>query len=84
MTGLGDALMVLHMSPGQHLADIRKNWIFMRVWSWLADATVCLTLFITVSGVYLWYGLRAERKVGLGLLAAGALSLFGLAYVLWH
>lgn len=83
-TGLADALVVLHMSPGQHLADIRKNWFYMRVWSWLADATVYLTLFITVSGIYLWYMLRAERKIGLGLLAAGALSFFGIVYALWH
>jgi hypothetical protein len=79
-TGLSDALVVLHMSPGQHLADIRKNWFYMRLWSWLADATVYLVLFLTVSGVYLWYVLRAERKVGLGLLAAGAVSFFGLVY----
>ncbi len=83
-TGLADALVVLHMSPGQHLADIRKNWIYMRVWSWLADATVYLTLFITVSGLYLWYVLRAERKVGISLLVAGTLTFFGLVYVLWH
>ena len=83
-TGLADALVVLHMSPGQHLADIRKNWIYMRVWSWLADATVYVTLFLTVSGLYLWYVLRAERKVGIGLLAAGALSFFGIVYALWH
>ena len=83
-TGLADALMVLHMSPGQHLADIRKNWFYMRVWSWLADATVYLTLFITASGVYLWYVLRAERRVGLGLLAAGAASFSGIVYALCH
>jgi len=83
-TGLADALVVLHMSPGQHLADIRKNWFYMRVWSWLADATVYLVLFITASGIYLWYVLRAERKIGIGLLTAGALSFFGLVYALWH
>lgn len=83
-TGLMDALVVLHMSPGQHLADIRKNWFFMRVWSWLADATVYLTLFITVSGVYLWFVLRAERVVGISLLAAGAVSFLGIVYALWH
>src|SRR5262245_2508572 len=83
-TGLADALVVLHMSPGQHLADIRKNWFYMRVWSWLADATVYLILFITVSGIYLWYVLRAERKVGIALLATGVLSFFGIVYALWH
>jgi hypothetical protein len=83
-TGLADAVVVLHMSPGQHLADIRKNWIYMRVWSWLADATVYLVLFLTASGLYLWYVLRAERRIGIGLLVAGVLSFFGLAFALWH
>ncbi len=82
--GLADAVVVLHMSPGQHLADIRKNWIYMRVWSWLADATVYLVLFLTVSGLYLWYVLRAERRIGIALLAAGALSFFGMVYALCH
>ena len=50
----------------------------------MADATVYLTLFISVSGIYLWYVLRAERSVGLFLLLAGALSFFGMAYVLSH
>jgi hypothetical protein len=81
-TGLADEVVVLHMSPGQHLADIRKNWSYMRIWSWLADATVYLVLFITASGIYLWYVLRAERRIGVGLLTAGALSFFGIVYAL--
>jgi hypothetical protein len=83
-TGLAEAVVVLHMSPGQHLADIRKNWIYMRIWSWLADATVYLVLFLTASGLYLWYVLRTERRIGIGLLVAGALSFFGLVYALWR
>ena len=83
-TGFADALVTLHKSPGQHGPDIRMNWFYMRVWRWLADATVYLILFISVSGIYLWYALRAERSVGLILLFAGALSFFGMAYVLSH
>ena len=83
-TGLADALMTLHKSPGQHGPDIRMNWFYMRAWRWLADATVYLILFISVSGVYLWYVLRAERAVGIILLFAGALSFFGMAYALSH
>jgi hypothetical protein len=60
------------------------NWFYMKAWRWLADATVCLILFISVSGIYLWYVLRAERSVGLILLFAGALSFFGMAYALSH
>jgi hypothetical protein len=79
---LADALILLHMFPGQHMAGIRKNWIFMLIWSGLADATVYLTLFITVSGIYLWYVLRSERRIGVTLLLAGAASLFGMVYAL--
>src|ERR1041385_5620457 len=82
--GLAAALVTLHKSPGQHGPDIRMNWFYMKVWRWVADATVYLILFISVSGVYLWYMLRAERKVGFILLFAGALSFFGMAYALIH
>ena len=81
-TGVADALVTLHKSPGQHGPDIRMNWFYMKVWRWMADATVYLILFISVSGIYLWYVLRSERAVGLILLCAGALSFFGMAYAL--
>ena len=82
--GLASALVTLHKSPGQHGPGIRMNWFYMRVWRWMADTTVYLILFISVSGVYLWYVLRAERTVGVILLFAGALSFFGIAYALIH
>jgi hypothetical protein len=81
-TGLADALVTLHKSPGQHGPDIRMNWFYMKGWRWMADATVYLVLFISVSGIYLWYVLRPERAAGLILLCAGALSFFGMAYAL--
>ena len=81
-TGLADALVTLHKSPGQHGPDIRMNWFYMKAWRWMADATVYLILFISISGVYLWYVLRAERPVGIILLLAGALAFFGMAYAL--
>jgi hypothetical protein len=83
-TGLADALVTLHRSPGQHGPDIRMNWFYMKAWRWFADAAVYLTLFLSVSGLYLWYMLRAERKIGLILLFAGALTFFGMAYALSH
>ncbi len=81
-TGLANALVTLHKSPGQHGPGIRMNWFYMRAWRWMADATVYLVLFISVSGIYLWYVLRAERTVGVILLFAGALTFFGMAYAL--
>ena len=76
------AMVYLHKMPGQHLANIRGNWVYLRLWRWLADATVYLVLFLSISGIYLWAVLRAERRIGLTLLAAGACSFFGLVYAL--
>jgi hypothetical protein len=83
-TGLADAMATLHRSPGEHAPAIRMNWVYMKLWRWLADTTACLILFISVSGVYLWYVMRAERSVGFILILAGALSFLGLAYALSH
>lgn len=83
-TGLADALMTLHKSPGGHGPDIRMNWFAMKAWRWFADATVYLTLFITISGLYLWVMLRAERRVGLILLFTGTVTFFGIAYAVSH
>ena len=82
--GLADALVTLHKSPGPHGPAIRMNWFYMRAWRWMADTTVYLFLFVSLSGIYLWYMLRAERRFGLLLLFAGGLTFFGMAYALCH
>jgi hypothetical protein len=79
-TGVWESLAYLHKMPGPHNVAIRGNWLSTRVWKVFADATIYLTLFISVSGIYLWYMLRAERRIGLVLLAAGAVSFCGLIY----
>jgi hypothetical protein len=56
----------------------------MRIWRWLADGTVYVVMFLTISGVYLWAVLRAERRIGLALIVAGAISFFGSLYALVH
>jgi hypothetical protein len=79
-TGMLEAFGYLHKMPGPHNANIRGNWVGTRVWKWFADGTIYLTLFISVSGLYLWYALRAEREIGTVLLSAGAVSLFLIIY----
>lgn len=73
-TGIWDATVYLHKTPGPHNAKLRGNWIYMRLWSWLADATVYFLLFLSVSGVYMWALIRAERRIGLVCLGGGVLS----------
>ena len=81
-TGLRDALVYLHRSPGPHNAAVRGNWFYTRLWGWLTDATVYMLLLISVTGVYLWAVLKAERRIGLLLLGAGALSFAGAIYAM--
>jgi hypothetical protein len=79
---VGDALVYLHKMPGPHNVDVRGNSWLIRAWRVLADATAYLLLFITVSGLYLWVALKAERRVGLLLILAGASTFWGLVYVI--
>jgi len=79
-TGILESVAYLHKMPGPHNADVRGNWFGTRLWRWLADGTVYLLLFISVSGLYLWFAITAERRIGLALLGAGAVSFFGLLY----
>jgi hypothetical protein len=83
-TGIWDAMVVLHKSPGPHLSAVRMNWFMFRAWRWLADSTAYALLFISVSGIYLWVVLRAERRIGLVLIVTGACSFFGIVYALSH
>jgi hypothetical protein len=79
---LVDALVYLHKMPGPHNVDVRGNTPLMRWWRVLADASAYLTLFITVSGIYLWVALKAERRIGLMLILAGAVTFWGLVYAI--
>jgi hypothetical protein len=79
---IGDALVYLHKMPGPHNADVRGNSGLIRAWFVLADTTAYVLLFITLSGIYLWAALRAERRIGLLLLIAGAATFAGLVYAI--
>lgn len=79
-TGALEAVAYLHKSPGPHNADLRGNWFWTRVWRWLADGTVYLVLFVSATGLYLWFSIKAERRIGFALLGVGAVSFFALLY----
>jgi hypothetical protein len=70
--GLGEALNYLHKMPGPHNVRFRGNWVYMSWWSVTTDAVVCGLLFLTISGLYLWWKLKAERVVGWALIGGGA------------
>src|SRR4051794_9122292 len=51
---LWERIAYLHKSPGPHLVAIRGNWVWTRVWRWLADGTA-----------YLQWRLRSYRDNGI-------------------
>ena len=73
-TGVWAAMVYLHKMPGPHNVSIRGNWPIMKAWGWVADANVYLLLFVSLSGLYLWTVIRAERRTGLVFLGAGVAS----------
>ncbi len=68
-----ETLNYLHFNPGPH--KVRGiNWFFSKLWDWSVDAVVCLLLFISISGIYMWFVIKAERKMGLIMLGTGSVS----------
>lgn len=81
---LWESISYLHKMPGPHNVAIRGNWVGTQVWRLFADATIYLVLFISLSGIYLWWAIKAERRTGFTLLAAGAVTLVGLIFAILH
>jgi len=79
--GFLDTLRYLHLNPGPHKLP---NWFFTRFWGWMADTTVYVILFLSLSGIYMWAVIKAERKVGLIMLASGCLSFVWIVYALLY
>ena len=77
-------IRVLHTFTGVRAGDQRnhRDWILTTVWAFSMDAvSVGLTLMV-LSGLYLWMGLPAKRKLGAAALLAGSAAcgmfVFGL------
>lgn len=75
-----ESVSYLHKMPGPHNVAIRGNWIGTQVWRLFADATIYLLLFISLSGLYLWWAIKAERWIGFALVTTGAATFGGLVY----
>lgn len=68
----------LHSMPGPHNVSLRGNSVFLKIWRILADAVVYILLFLTASGVFLWYILKAERVIGMYALVVGVFFFVGI------
>lgn len=73
----------LHSMPGPHNVKLRGNSGFIKAWRILADAVVYFLLFLSVSGIFLWYLLKAERVMGVYALALGLLFFIALLILIF-
>lgn len=69
------AMNYLHKMPGPHNEKIRGNSTFLKAWRFLADTVVYLLLFLSASGVFLWYFLKVERKIGFFSIGLGVVTI---------
>ncbi len=83
MEGSARAITYLHSMPGAHNQAIRGNSGFVKVWRILADVVVYVVLFLSVSGVFLWYFLRVERNFGLFSLGLGVVIFTALLLLIF-
>ncbi len=82
MQGTMRAMSYLHKMPGPHNEAIRGNTLFLKIWRVMADAVVYVVLFLTVSGIFLWYFLKIERNLGLFSLTLGIVFFASLLLLL--
>lgn len=80
--GLAEVLIYLHKMPGPHNAMFRGNWLYTVWWSAMADGFVYAVLFLTLSGLFLWWKIKSDRMIGWALLGTGAMSVMLLAMAL--
>ena len=67
---------VLHTFSGVRIGDPRmqRDWILTSVWSGLMDAVALGLVFLVLSSIYMWWGLRAKRRLGTAFVVLGILS----------
>lgn len=73
----------LHIMPGPHNAAIRGNSLYMKIWRIMADLVVYILIFLMLSGLYLWYFLKFERRPGLYSILLGILFFAGLIFLIF-
>lgn len=68
-----ELLPSMHVMAGLH-SNIpeKKNWGWTQAWSLVMDLTAIAMLVLATSGVYMWIGLKTERRIGLLVLETGA------------
>lgn len=77
------SMTYLHSMPGPHNVKLRGNSAFITTWRVIADVAVYFLLFLTVTGIFLWYILKNERLIGFYSIALGLLFFTGLLLLIF-
>ncbi len=69
-------IRLLHTFSGVRMRDPRtqRDWILTSVWSAFMDATALGLLTMAIGSVWMWWNLRAKRRLGAAFLLAGFLA----------
>jgi hypothetical protein len=66
---------MLHTFSGVPRAGVpERDWLLTKIWSALMDAVSVGLIFLVLSSLYMWWGLRPKRAWGLVALALGVLT----------
>jgi hypothetical protein len=52
----------------------RRDWMLTTIWVIAMDALAAALVVMVLGSYYMWYRLKPKRRLGFGVLAAGALS----------
>lgn len=86
-TNVWGVLSGLHHFTGVRMNDPKqkRDWFMTKIWSFSMDAIALGLLFWVLSGLYLWYQLQQNRRLGLVILGLGVLCcgffVFGLGWM---
>jgi hypothetical protein len=75
---------VLHTFTGVRVGDTRnqRDWLPTTLWALSMDAVALGLIVMVASGLYMWWGLKPKRKLGVAALGLGIVScawlLFGV------
>ena len=77
-------MRILHTFTGSRINDTKnqRDWVLTTIWALSMDAVALGMVIMVLGGVYMWFGLKGKRILGLAALVLGIVTcgwlLFGL------
>jgi hypothetical protein len=65
-----------------HLAGVNREFWVLNVWGWLVGIVSAMLIGMGITGIYLWFKIHTERRVGMALLVLSLGYSLPLLYLL--